>query len=533
MVQNALPDIGAMLKGHVDEAMKRGVSGQELKGLPKDGAVFLAAQLPAPGELEPKAAVIVQVSNYADFRDSLLTDEDRKAVKKAAGYESARIHEKDFYLVDNHGFAVVTDHKELAEEFTKKQAGLDTTLSAEVAKQFLESDVALYVDMVAVNKTYGEQIKSFRQLVPLFMGQVSEQAKLDKPSQEAIQGAFDAVFQLIDDSKLALVAAEFRPEGLAWRMLGEVGRDSKTNDLLKSAKPEILSSVGKLPQGQLGYWAMQVPPGLYKIFLPVLLGQAGGQEGKNAEEIKNASQLQVEAGPQSVAMSFNVPVEGIQSWTYKDAAKAAKAQLAMFNALEAGGVFQRVPLKEKPKVQADAQTYRGFKLNEISMTWDFAKLAETTPGGGQAMADGMKKMMGENTRSWFGTDGKNYIQITAKDWDAARTQLDNFLDGKNPAENNKPFQDCLRQLPRETTMTILMDLPAYIQVMGEFLGPLFQAQGLPVNIPPLKAEKGKAFLGMAVRLEPQRGTFDLWIPVTAIIETRKVLSPVLGNYGIQ
>src|SRR5262249_7335120 len=159
-----------------------------------------------------------------------------------------------------------------------------------------------------------------------------------------------------------------------------------------------------------------------------------------------------------------------------------------------------------------------FKFHSVQLKWDFEKLAERTPQGGKEMAEAMKKMMGEGSNIWFGTDGKTYVQVTAKDWKTAQAHLDAYLNGTNAVGGEKAFQEALKQLPAQTSMVSLMDGPQYLQVMAEFMGPFAEANGLPFKIPPMKAEKGKSFFGFALTLRPENGSADIWVPVTAISE---------------
>jgi hypothetical protein len=144
------------------------------------------------------------------------------------------------------------------------------------------------------------------------------------------------------------------------------------------------------------------------------------------------------------------------------------------------------------------------------------------------MAEAMKKMMGEGANSWFGSDGKIYVQVTAKNWESARRQLDEYLDGTNAISQNKAFQETWKQLPAETTVVGLMDLPQYVAVIADFVGPALQGQGLPFNIPQLKASKGKTYLGMALVLQPTRGSVEIWFPGTAVNEIFKMIQQAKG-----
>jgi hypothetical protein len=534
MIKNAVPDLAPVVQAKVDEAFKAAMKDRELKGVPKNGPIFVAlTEMPETAATAPPMAIIVRVTNYAEFRDGILKDDERKALKTdPAGYESTKINDEDVYLVDRKGYAVLTPQKDVAIQFTKKQDGLDSKIAKETAKKLLESDAAVYVDMTAVNKKYGDQMKQFRQLIPLLMEQVSQSGQVDKSQLEMIKRMTEGIFQLVEDSQTFLVAADFRPEGLSLRTQVSVGADSKSNALLKNAKPTALEDLAKMPANHLGYVSMEVPPELLKALQPIMTGFMSGPDGKPNKAIAEALDKMIAAGPQTLTMDFSMPMEGMQIWKYDDPNKAAQAQLELLQAFDAGGNFQNAILKAKPKIKENDVEHRGFKLSSASMVWDLDKMMEKAPGG-KEMVEAMKKLLGEGANSWFGTDGKVYVQITAKDWDSAKRQLDEYLDGSNSAGQHKPFQETWKQLPSQTTVVGLIDLPQYVQIIAEFVGPAFKAQGLPVNIPHLKASKGKTYLGIAVILEPTRGSLELWIPGTTANEIYKMVQPAIGQGGVE
>jgi hypothetical protein len=255
--------------------------------------------------------------------------------------------------------------------------------------------------------------------------------------------------------------------------------------------------------------------------------------GESKTNITKALNEMAEAGPEQMMMAFNVPAGGLQVWKHRDPAKAAAGQLSLYKALDAGTFFQNLYLKEKPEVKLDVASHRGFKLNSVRMEWDFDKMAEKTPGGKDAV-EAMKKLMGEGTTTWFGTDGKVLVLVTGKDLAQAQHELDQYLDGAAAAGAQKPFEESRKQLPAEPTCVGLIDMPAYVASISEFLGSVLQAQGLGGKMQKLHADKGKSYLGVAVTLVPEHGSFDMWLPVTTVQEIRRMLEPVLPKAaGIQ
>jgi hypothetical protein len=236
----------------------------------------------------------------------------------------------------------------------------------------------------------------------------------------------------------------------------------------------------------------------------------------------------VAAGPQRGVATGNLPLQSLQVTEYKEPTKAAAAQLKLLQALEAGHMFQSAMIKAKPEVKVNAQEHHGFKLNSLRVTWDFSAV-EKQPNG-KAMVDAMKAMLGEGMSCWFGTNGKVVVQVAAKDWPAARQMLDQYLDGKAPLGEQPAFQATRKQLPAQASMVMAVNMPLYVQAISQVVSPMLAASGLPFNIPVIKADQAKpTYVGATVQLQPERGSLEVWLPATAVIEVRKMIEPVLKN----
>jgi hypothetical protein len=533
MIQNALPDLAPMVKAKLDEAMKEGLEGRQIKGLPKDGSIFVVfPEMPKPGEDVPHVAVIAAVSDYKAFRDGVLTEDERKSLKSdKAGYDQATIDGQDVFFVDRKGYVVVTPQKDVATQLTKKQAGLDSKLNKDLAAKLMAADVAVYVDMGAVNKEFGDQIKAFKPLLEFGLQQAGGQ--LDKNTLEMTKAMFNGFFQLLEDSRGFLLGAEFRPEGLAIHNQVLIANDTKIDALLKKAHRAAYPDLAKLPADQMGYFAMYFGPELYEAFQPFITGIFADGDAKEAKAVKDALNQIQQAGMEAVIGEFNLPPQGLSISQVKDPAKAVAGNLHLLQQFKEGGTYGSAVLKGKPEVKPNAETVRGFKLNYVHITYDFDKMAEKLPGGGKEATDAMKAMMGDGIKMWFGTDGKSYVQITAPSWDAAKRLFEEYLDGKNAIGKQKPFEESVKQLPTQATLMGLVDVPQYVAAMSKYMGPLLKGQGLPVEIPPLTATKGKTYAGMALTLRPEQGSVDIWVPGTTVSEVRKMVEPVLKGAGLQ
>ncbi|HEV2948781.1 MAG TPA: hypothetical protein VGX70_15510 [Gemmataceae bacterium] len=535
-LKNALPDLAPMVEAQMDEAIKNGFDGgRHLNGLYKDGPHFLIlTDLPMPGsDQQPKMAGVLRLTNYQDFVKGLLKEEEFKGLKPTKdGYDVAMMGNEETYFIDRKDYVLVTPNKELAGQLAKKGPGFDGKLKPDIAKKLLDADVSTFVDMNIVNKEFGGQIQSFRQLFDLGFAQAGEQ--LGKANAEMIKGMFEGFFQFVEDSSGILLAAEFRPEGLAFHLQAQVGPDSRTNALFKSTQKSTFENLGQLPAGQLAFTGLSLAGPNYKLFQLMTQGAIEDE----AKEIKTALADLEKSGPEVWIGSFQMPIQGIQITTYKDPVKASAAQLKLMQGLKQGENFMNIALKSKPDVKPEAQNYQGFKLHSASFVWDYEKTVEKQ-GGQQLpeetrkqMAEAMKKMMGEQANLWFGTNGKEYVQVTAKDWAAAQTLLNQFLEGKSAIKDQKAYQDTRKLLPPQTTFLALVDALPYFQAMGNYFLSVMKSVPLPIAIPvqSLPAVKGEpAYLGFAVTLESGTGGMDFWLPASAVKEVRKLVDAVLGK----
>lgn len=523
MLKNAAPEFAPVLIGMLESTIENGINGRKLKGVPKDGSVFLVlTELPSPGSGEaPKLSVIARVNKYAEFRDGILTDEEKKALKAdGAGFERAEIEGEPAYFVDLKDFAVMTPSKDAAQAFAKKFESISGKLNANVLEQVTGNDVAVYVNLAAVNKEFGDQIKGGRD----FLMSMVENQPGDKAQIEAAKQVYAGMFQAIEDGKSFVMSMDFKPEGMNWKLAARVGSDTMSNKFLKNQKPASMDELGKLPAGQMMYSAAQFDADSMKSMVGMMLGTPG--DGDSSKH-KAAVEKLFAAGMGGSFGTVNFPASGLTVQRFSDPVKGAQAMTNMMESFNDGGSFGGQPLKSRPVVKADAESHKGFKFTHIKLQLDFDKIAEQIPGGGgDGFKVAMKKLVPETMNIWQGTDGKQFVQITANDWPAAKKMLDAFLDGSAPLGSDAAFQATRKQLPAKTSMLMLMDSGPTITAMGDYTLSLLKVMPLP--IPPLpdnmKQVKTKtAFLGTAVTLEPEQGSFEIYIPAAGVAEIKKVV----------
>jgi hypothetical protein len=528
LIKNAMPDFAGPAKQKMDDALKEVLNGRELKGLSKDGPIFLVfTELPNPNQNPPKMAVLVPVTSYETFRNGLLKEEERKNIKTdPQGYESALIDNEPTYFVNRkNSYAVVTPDAEVAVSFTKKYDGLAGKLSKAFAQRFLEADASVYVDMAVVNKEHADDIKQMRGEIERMM-----EASPDKTTAELAKRVLDPVFQAISDSKAVLVTADVRPDGLKLHSSVEVASDSKTGLLLSEWKSLPLSEVGKLPGGQMIYSGFSFAPGVGKLFGPLLFGIQADPDSEEGKAVLKATAALSDAKPRQRLDAANVPLRGLQVWKYDDAVKAVAAQEKLFAALKAGMSYQTVVLDKDPVVNKETRKQGGFEFHSVSLKFDLEKTVDKQTGGvlnedaKKQMIELLKETVGESMEVWYGTDGKVVLQVIARDWTAARDLVDHYQKGEATLSQSEPYKEVAKQMPANTSTVMLIDLPRYSEVVmkGVLIG--LKAGGLP--LPPgleKPAVPGKtSFLGVAVTTEPGVGGFDLWLSASSVNQIYKM-----------
>lgn len=542
MARNALPDLAPSSWEKFNAEFDKALDGRSLKGLPKDGSVFVAIfDLAAPfARNVDQCAVIIQVTSYAEFRDSALKVDERKNLKKdPAGYEQVRINERDFYFINREQYAVVTPSKALAVRFAKKQDGLDGTLPKDLANRLLNADAAVYFNMASLNKTYAEPIKQFRQEFEKLMGQSASISGAQKSTMEMTRRIASPIFQGMEDTQAIVASFEFRPEGLKLRVDSSVGKDSKTNTVLKDFKKSDFAGLSKLPTGALGYTGVTVDSKLFKDLMPLMLGFLDDPNSPEGKAYVGAMRALLEAKPGSMVESFSMPANGLTVWDYQYPDQAAAAYLEMMQHIKAGSIYMSRIIKGQPEFKANAQDYRGFRLHSAGYTWDLdsmirqaADMPPRTDAQKEQMKNMMKSMLGERMNYWFGSNGTSFVMLIGDNWESARKQLDAYLDGNQTIAEDKAFQETRKQLPSKATVLGLIDAHRYAELTSGFvqaaLAPLWANWRSQANS--TRATEGKSsFLGMALTLKTERASIEIWIPVAAVGEFRRVFEPLFAE----
>jgi hypothetical protein len=471
----------------------------------------------------PPFAVIVQSDNYQGVLDSL-AGEKAQPKSEGEGVDSFQGRRGEtIYATKGPGFvAFGPDRKLVAGIARPGENTLGGRISPEVAQRLLGGDVGVYVNVAALQERYGEVIDQVRQQFMAALDQAGQQAgnaAVMDVAKEIYGGAFDAIKVAQD----LAAHVDFDASGL--NLSGEVTvkPGSKGAEALARAATGDAADLAKLPAGGSFYVYMNVDPAIFSRFQA--LGTSilyGG--GPPSDELKAAMELQKEVGRvESIGVSSGE--KGARRLDVMKAAnprKLVEATTAMMKAMKPA---QDAPLNfiKDVSFKPAAQRYRGYDFSEARIVLDLEKLARLQPAPGAA--DAMRSAFGGDTMlTWFGTDGKLVLSVSAKDWDEARGMIDAYLDGKNPVGDVAGFRGTRAKLPDQVTLLGLLSAQGIVRQVTNQLATMLQNPDLK---PPADLPKEPVMLGGSLAAGKAGYQFQLVVPSAAGPVVEKGMGPVI------
>lgn len=541
MIKAALPDDAKQLDTQIDEALKQLLADRKLTAVPKDGRVFIVVNdIAGLFEGTPAFAVLVPVTSYKEFTATFLTADERKTVGGGKGVDEVKLglqgDEHAVYMVDLKEYVALTPDRGTADAYAAKFTRATTAaMPAELARTFVGSDLAVYLNLDAINEKYAEQIKGFKMLIDFGLQQAQMGGALpgiNKKQLDAAKVMLGGAFQALEDCRGVVIGLEFRPEGLNLRVQAQFTEDTASAALLKAEAPGALADVGKLPAGLGQYSATQfgkkfhdVMKGLSPDFAPA------DDDAKGNEALEKQQGALHAAGPQGEVSGAGGAGTTFTAARYADAKKAVAALVGCYEAMSAGGRLHSAVLKDAPKVTKGAQKHGAFTFSEVRVAFDFEATVKDLPDGvKESTIAQLKRGLTEQQTTWIGTDGKTVVQVTAKDFAAATAALDAFLDPKKPVSGTDGFKLTRKQLPADANFLLMAETGQLITGLIDSLKALQDTvPGFP-RIGPVKPLKGDpAFIGIAVTLKGDAATLNVFIPGAALAAGKKIVTGLLTN----
>jgi len=536
MLKAALPKEAGNITKLLDAQFDQLFKGRKLDGVRKDARGFLVLNdLASLLQDSPAVCVLVPVTKHKEFLKSFLTPEEFKTIENGRdGVDVIKTaafgEEQPAYLVDLKEYTAITLDRATADAHAAKYtAATSDQLGSDLAETFLKADLAVYVNMDAINDQFGDQIRGFKGLVDFALQQAAQQGALgalNKKQIEAVKVILKGLVQGVEDSRGLVAGVELRPEGAFVRVQVRFTENSPSAKLIASEKPEPMADVAKLPAGLGTYTAMRFGKSISEVMRDV--GQefaTTDDDARGAELLEKHLKDVADAGP-GVEFSGTLPPGALITVTaYKDAKKAATGLTKAFKAIGAGGRVNSIVVKTAPRVGDDAEKHAGFTFASVNLNFDFdATVAALPEMVREATLETFKRTIPEKAIQWIGTDGKIVVRLMAKDWDAAKKLFDQYLAGKAIIGANAGFKRVRDQLPAEANLVIIAEVESAINGFVNSMKPAADAiPGFPQLGIVKKVDGPPEYVGMAVTLKGEIATITGFVPVTSIETAGKML----------
>jgi hypothetical protein len=486
-----------------------------------EGPVLVVVRLPEPNAAAggpPPIAAFVKGGDYAAIQKGAVGPKGDAAAKpQPGGYDKLKGEDgQPVYTFKGQGFVVMSNDEGLIKAVVKPQATLDKSLPADQQARLFAGDVGIYVNLAAIQKNYGAQIDQFRQMLPDLVGQAAG------PGDAQASGTINAVSgKLADAFKNAqglVFNLDFAGEGLNLAGALTVKPDSPAARKLAATKPQAGELLARLPADAATFLDVSVDPEAFEGLQMLGLSMLGATPGAPSPALKEAMNQQKAAGPREAAVANLAGAKGLRTtkvMTFADPRKAAGAIAAMIQALGSNksGFVKDVKIEK-------VQPYKGFDLAQAKVTIDKAKLEKSRPGG--AGESPLGAMIPDSTTTWFGTDGKLVVSITAPSWDEAKAQIDVVSSGQGGLGQSAGYKALRGQFPDKAGALFLMNSQGLVSQVSSRLSA--SAAGGPK---PAANGKAPAFLGGAVTPSAAGYQFKLAVPSAVGPVLQEGLGPAL------
>lgn len=483
--------------------------------------LFRFGELDVNGEL-PFAA-IVRDNDYANLQRQIAGRAGVKPKVYPIGYRSIEnLDGQLIYLVQGRGYVAFGTDEKLIAAITrpKPTSSLARSLPANARARLLAGDLGFYLNVATLNQRYRDEIEQTREGMIESFAEANAQG--GAAANEAAKIILGGAFQALKQGQTLSLSVEFDAREMA--AAGEVSARSGTqaSRRLANAQPADAEALKTLPAAAVACIFRSIQASTFEdLHGPAQKVLVFGDQEKPAPAVQKAIDQLATLGPQQVAVAVR-PAPGVQDIRIIAGANPqalVKAEAGLFTALKNGsGFIKAVTLDPK------TSTYEGFTLQQATMQPDFAKLAGGPANPGDIAA--IKKAFGgETLTTWFGTDGKRVLEVTAHDWNAAKAVVDAVLTGRGSIGQLPEYAALRNRLPRQVSTLIMVNANAASSQISDNLNaalPEAKNARTAVAIP-----KGHSLLGAAVTMTNAGTQFQAIIPSAVGPVFEQAISPTV------
>jgi hypothetical protein len=334
------------------------------------------------------------------------------------------------------------------------------------------------------------------------------------------------LFEILKKGEALAFHLDFAAAGLtvAGQTVGSAARERAP------APPGNAALLTRLPANAALFSYMKLSPEAMQRFQRLGMSMLGDPTGKPSPALEKALERQRPTGLQEVASSVEMS-QGLQSFSLvvpQNPNAYVESMDATLSALKSADNARDIV--KDVKVQNAAETYKGFQFNKATTTFDLdaiAKKQPNNPGG----ADAVKQVIGgSEITTWYGTDGKQVLSVSARDWNAARAQIDAALSGAGTLGAVPGFKAIRAKLPEQVNALVLVSMQGVVRQLAAQVSA--RTPGSTVRVP-ADMPTDPALLGGALTRTQTGSQFRFIVPSAVGSVVERGLMPVISSMTAQ
>ncbi|MDA0589392.1 MAG: hypothetical protein O2820_06335 [Planctomycetota bacterium] len=368
---------------------------------------------------------------------------------------------------------------------------------------FNENDISIFVNIATLTGAYAEELDKAEDELARGLENFDESQAPPgvnaKALREMIQTFGKTALQAVRDADAFAAGVTFGEEALTIDELLLVKAGSDSSKFLAANPGSELALLGKVPQGELGYVALDMDmSGFIKWGLGLAVSIMDGNEDAAKQlEIVSKSLEEVKFG--SVVTAFGLNTEGddgiLRTVSVTEATPASKLRslvrdFSKLGAISSPGIKQEITVKE------DAETYGKHKADLVTVKQEFSPEADPL-GISQQMMDLFYGKEGATQRV-VSTDSL-MIQTAGGGQDTMKATLASL---EGPAATSGAVVDARKLALGKSNLVAMIDLPNFLLKGAVAAG---KSGMLPIPLPTEEIAKIKipvSYLVISVGTEP-------------------------------
>lgn len=536
MSPDAAEQIGSQIQATVSEFTRSLGAGQG------EAPALLLIDVVPPGQLgqqiqlqggqlqvKPRAIAVFATSDYDQALSAIAGKEDAQKQTNQGVDSITAANGETVFAVNKSGFAAISQHEDLIRKVSSTpQQTLAQTLEGDLKSYFLDGDLGMYVDLAAITETYGDEIAQARNFLQARTEQAAEQGA---DFTEQAQFATQELFKAARNARAVAAHADFAEQGLTVSGKLAMNEDYEPIRRLAEAGDAPADELGTLPRGNAYYsfdlfdpesinW--ELIPGANEVreYLPEIAEVMESPEFQQAKEQFRA------AGKATyiATVGLGETRTGLSVMKAEDSNAVVEAVRSAVAAVK-GKDFSLI---KELNIEQGAQAYQGYSFDKITASYDFdaftkeveAEAEKLRPEAAEGQADNppidrqqavemLRKVVGESTTVWVGSNGEQVVNLLAANWEDAQKQLDAYLANDQGIGQTESFKKVRAQLPDRVRSLYMADVQTGTrQVLAEARQAtgdqdLRAGQQMPDQV---------AMVGMAVVAEPDGLRFTGFVP---------------------